>query len=530
MSREFVIWTKNKRVVYTVVLGPLLCFFEAHEASLIAVLEVPNNLRALTELDSICKNCCTISNGYVNACDIGIGSSCKVKAVENTCRSIGKRYRYRISINVYVCFACHSNDGKLNSTNLICSRIRDSCRSSRKLKYGRVSYGNSLSTNNLATGDNLYINSTGLTVGNKLAVCNGTKGIIGKCPCSISGHIHLITVSINCLCAKGVSSLGGENVVVSLNIYNVKLTCGSNIGSDEDTVSGRTLRTVTRNGTHLEVFFTNTLGDECRRSTTVTVSSPLTAKSEHYFAFLIRRKTNRVVRATTVVHNENESTVFLNADHGTSSIVRTTRLFGCNKSAILNYHSKGYTNCVEKNSFFKILVNVSLVVRLNVTGNIALCILKYVEDGGSSVQNCTAGCYILVRITDPLAVVNKYTGRVGVVVKVCVHTTDNVVSEIILIILSHFGEFLMRPVSLIFQIFVDLVVSGNDGYIGVGRVYFNDVKNLSTGTCCIVKYHFGLNSSAWNEYVIFLGDYVVVAVCAKACTIENYVVLFPIRN
>ena len=311
-------------------------------------------------------------------------------------------------------------------------------------------------------------------------------------------------MSINCSRSEVVNSLGGKNVIVRLNVNHVKLTCGSYIRSNENTVSGRTLRTVTRNGTHLKILFTNTLGDKRGGSTAVTVSSPLTAKCEHCLAFLVRAETNRVISSTAVIHTNNESTVGLYTNHRTSSIVVTTLLSGINKLAILNYHTKGYTNSMEKGSICQVLFNLCLVVRLNVTRNVTLCILEYIKDRRCCVKNSTTSSYILMRITDPLTVVNKYTGGVGVIIKVCVHTTDNVVSECILVILSHFGEFLMRPVSLIFQILIDLVVSGNDGYIGVRRVYLNNVKNLSTITGCVVKYDLGLNSRAGNEYVILL--------------------------
>ena len=185
---------------------------------------------------------------------------------------------------------------------------------------------------------------------------------------------------------------------------------------------------------------------------------------------------------------------------------------------------------MEKCAFFKILIHISLGKRFNITGNITFSILKYIENGGSITEHRTAGSYVFSCITDPLAVVNKYTGGVGVVIKVSIHTTDDVVSEIILVILCHFGKLLVRPVSLIFKILIDLIVSGNDGYVGIRRVNFNNMKNLSASTGCVVKYDFGLNSCTGNEYVILLRDYVVVAVCTEACTVENNVVLFPIRD
>ena len=472
----------NESIVYTFVLRPLFCFLEAHEACLIAVLEIPNNLGSLTELDSVCKCCCTVSNGYVNPCDRGIGCSGKGKAVKSTCRRVGKRYGNSISVNIYVSLACHSNNGKLDCTNLIGSRIRNYGGSCRKLKYRGVSYGDSLGANNLAAGKNLNINGACSSVRNKLTVCNGAEGSIGKHPNSICGHIHSVTVGIDSFCAEGVNSLGSKNIVLRLDVYVVENTGGRNVGCNENTMCGRTLCAVTRNRTHCEFLFTYTLGKEGGGSAAVAVSRPLTTESKHNFAFFVRRETYGIVSATAVVHTNDEGTVFLNADHRTSCIIVASLYGFANQFTVFYNHTEGYTYCVEKGSFCKVSVKINLVKRLNVTRDVTFRILKYVKDGGGGVKNSSSGSYVFAEVTDALTVVNKNTGRVGVVVKVSVHTADYVVSEIILVILCHFGKLLMRPVCLILEILIDLIVSGNNGNIGIGGVYFNNMKNLSAGT------------------------------------------------
>ena len=296
-------------------------------------------------------------------------------------------------------------------------------------------------------------------------------------------------MGINRFCTEGIDSLGSKDVVISVHIHNIQLASGGNIGSDEDTVSGGTLCAVAGNGTHGEVLFANTLGDEGGRTAAVTVSSPLTAKSEHSFAQLVVVETNGVVCTTTVVHTNYKGTVFLNTNHRTGSRLTATGFRLGDQFAIHNGHGEGYADCVQQSAFCKILLNLSLIVSLNITRNISLCILKYIENRGCCVKNSSTSCYILMRITNPLTIVYKYTRGVRVVVKVCVHTADDIVSEVVLIILRHFGQFLMGPVGLIFQILVNLVVSRNDGYIGVRRVYFNDMKNLSTGTISVVQNH-----------------------------------------
>ena len=170
---------------------------------------------------------------------------------------------------------------------------------------------------------------------------------------------------------------------------------------------------------------------------------------------------------------------------------------------------------MEKDAFFKIFVNICFVIGFNITGNISFSIFKYIKNRSSRVKNCTTSSYILMCITNPFTVINKNTRRVAVIVKVGVHTANDVVSKGILVIFCHFGKFFMGPVCLILKILINLVISGNDGNVGVGRVNLDNMKHLSSGTCCIVKYHFRLNSSTRNKNIIFFGNYIIVTVSAK---------------
>ena len=512
----------NKCIIYTVVLRPLLCFLKAHESGLIAILKVPDNLRTLTELDGIYKLDARIFNCYVNAGNRSIVGSGKVKSIKDTSVFIRKRYGNCISIYINICFSSHCNDGKLNCTNLIYGRIRNYGRGCRKLKCLGIGNCNGLRTNYNTTGDNLYINSTLLSVGKELTVNDCTILIVGECPRSISGHIHSITMSINCICGECILSEGSENVIIRVDVCYIKNACGSNVRSNEDTVSGRTLCAVTRNRAHLKVLFTNTLRNEGRRSTTVTVSSPLTAESEHCLAFLIIAETYGVVCATAVIHTDNECTVFLNADHRTCCRRGCSLLCLLNKFSIINNHAEGYTNSVKKSSGLEVSIEIISIERLNVTRNSAILFLEYVKNragGGSLSLN-----------TDVFTVVYKYARRICIVVKVGVHTANDVVSKIILVILSHLGKFLMRPVSLIGGVLsklINLVVSGNNGYVRVGRIDLNNVKNLSTSTRIIIKYDLGLNSRTGNKHIILLRDYVVITVGTKFGAFVNNVGVFP---
>ena len=517
----------NQRVVDAVFLAPLLGFLKAHESSLIAIFEVPNNFGALTEFDSVSQNGFTISNGNINACDRFIIGRSKLEAIQDAGSSIGNRNLNYIGIHVDIRLAGHSHDGQRNRTNLFRRRIRNHSGGCGKLEYLRVSNSNGLGANYLATGNHLDVHSASLAVGNELAVYNGAKGCIGQSPGCISGHIHRITMGIDCLGTESVGSAGGKNIVVGLNIHHIQHTGGGDIGSDEDAVSGGTLCAVAGNGTHGEVLFANTLGNEGGGTAAVTVGSPLTAQGQHGFTKLIAIKTNRVVGTTTVVHTDHEGTVFLNTYHRTSSsrISCTTSFSLVNKLSVLNGHAEGNANGVQQDAVFQIPIELRTVECLNITGNVAFGILEYVQNGlgrGSLSLN-----------TDALAVVDQHTGGVGIIIKVGVHTADNVVSEVILVILGHFGQLLMRPVCLILRILgqlIDLIVSRDDGYIGVRRVNFNNVKNLSAGAVSIVQHDFGLNSCTGHEDVIFFGDHVVIAIGAEGFAVINDIVIRPVGD
>ena len=385
--------------------------------------------------------------------------------------------------------------------------------------------GDGLGANYVAAGKNLNVYGTLLAVGDKHTCINGTEGAVGERPDCICGHIHSITVGIDSLCTEVIHGAGSENIIAGLYVYVVKHSGGSNVGDNEDTVSSRTLCTVTGNGTHSEVLFANTLGDKGGGSTAITVSSPHTAESEHSLTLLVITEADGVVCTTTVIHTEDESTVCLDTNHGAGSRITGTFFSLCNQFSVLNHHVEGYAYCMEELTLFKISIKLSTVERLYFTGNISLSISKNVEN-----RRCRAGLSLYAQI---LTVINKDTGSVSVVVKVGVHTAYNVVSEIVLVILCHLGKFLMSPVRLIVRIFselIDLIISRDNGYVRVRRVYLNYVKNLSTVTGSIVENYLGLNSCTGYKHVIFLGDYVVIAVSTECCLVVNYVFIFPVRD
>ena len=347
---------------------------------------------------------------------------------------------------------------------------------------------------------------------NKLALGNSTERSIGKAPSSISGHIHGVAVGINSFSNKSMCCTGCEIIIVRLDCYAFKDTGGSNVGSNEDTVCGRTLCTVTRNGTHCKIVFANTLGNKRGGAAAVTVSCPFTTESEHGLTKLVGAKTNGVVCCTAVVHTNNEGTVFFNTNHRACCGSAGTFFCFSNEFAVFNGHTERYAYCVKKGAVCEIAVKFSLIESPNVAGNLAFCILKYVEDGGSGVQYSTAGSYVFSEVTDALAVVNENTGRIGVVVKVRVHTANDVVAQVILVILSHLGKFLMRPILLFSEVLIDLIITGNDRHVRVGGINLDYVHYLSAVVGGIVNNNFTLDSRTGNEIPFFACKNGVVSV------------------
>ena len=177
---------------------------------------------------------------------------------------------------------------------------------------------NHLLANNSTSGSNPYSDITFFAVRDEYSVVNGSKRLIRQCPCNILRRIHGKTVGINRLCTKRIHCARGKDIIIRGNVYIVKNTGGSHIGYNNNAVQCGTLRSIAGNAAHGDFILTSTFRNERRRSTAVAVKCPFTAQGKHGFAFFIITETNRVICATAIIHNENQSTVLLDADHGTS--------------------------------------------------------------------------------------------------------------------------------------------------------------------------------------------------------------------
>ena len=513
----------NQGVVDTVVDGPLLGLLEAHEAGLVAVLKVEDDFGTLAELDGIDQLNVVEGDGDNDTGNVRVAGGGEGEAIQNTGSLVGQSHGDSVGINIDIAFAGHGDDGQSDGANLLLGGVGHHSGGSGQLENLRNSNGDGLGTDHCAAGDHLNVHGTHGAIGNESAVLDGSEGIIGQSPGSIGGHLHGVAVGVDSLSAEGVLGVGCEDVVLGGHIHHIQDAGGGNIGCNEDAMSGGTLSAVTGNGTHGEGILTDTLGQEGGGTAAVTVGSPLTAQGQHGFAFLVVAEADRVVGSAAVIHTDDQSAILLDADHGTGG-TGTTANGGVGQLAILDDHVEQDTHSVEQNALLHVGIKFSLDIFSHITGDIALLVLENIQDGLGALGLMHANV---------LAVVDQNTGCIGIVVQVGVHTADDVVTEILLVVSSHVGQFLMGPVGLIGRILgdlVDLVITGNDGDIGIGGVNLDDVQNLSAGTGSVVEDDLGLNRSAGNQNVILFRDHIVIAIGAKGGAIINNIRLSPVGN
>ena len=114
--------------------------------------------------------------------------------------------------------------------------------------------------------------------------------------------------------------------------------------------------------------------------------------------------------------------------------------------------------------------------------------------------------------------------RVVVISKGGVHTADNVVAELALVLCGHIGHAGGRPVVYIGDVLLDVVISGDDRDVGIGRVALEYVQDLSAGTGRVVENDLGLGSRARNQCPSLVRNDIVVTVGAEgSCAVDSVV-------
>ncbi len=523
----------HQGVVHAVFLAPLLCFREAHETGLVAVLKVEDHLGSLAERNGVDQHGIAVGDRHLHAGDFGVVGGCKAEALQRTGSLIGQGYGYRVGIHIHIGLTDHGHDGQLDGADLIGSGIGHGGGGCGQLEDLGVRHSDGPGAHHGAAGDQLNVHIAPLAAGNESALFDGAEAIIGQGPGGVGGHIHGVAVGIDGLGAEGVDGPGGEDIVFGLDVDVIQNAGGRHIGSHEDAVGGGALGAVTGHGAHGVGFLTHTLGQEGGGTAAVAVGGPLAAQSQHGFALLIAAEAHGVVGATAVVHDKDQGAVLLDAHHGAGGIVAAPLLRGVHQLAVLDHHGEGNTHRVEQHSLCQVLLELGLVECLDVAGDIALPIPEHIQDGGGGIQHGTACGHLLTEVADALAVVDQNAGRIGAVVQVGVHAADDVVAQLVFIISGHLGQLLVCPVCFIIRVLgqlINLIVAGDDGNIRVGRVHLDHMEHLSAGAGGVVEHDFRLNRRAGDKDIVLLGNHVVVAVGTEAGSLEYHVLFFPVGN
>ena len=149
---------------------------------------------------------------------------------------------------------------------------------------------------------------------------------------------------------------------------------------------------------------------------------------------------------------------------------------------------------MKKSSRCKFCIKFCSVECLNFTGDSSICFFENIENGARWV--------CLTFYTEIFTIINENTRSICVIIKVSVHTTNNVITKILLIVFCHECKFFMRPVLFLGHILINLVITRYDRNIWIRWIYLNNMKHLSTVICCIVNNHLRFSGSTWNKIII----------------------------
>ena len=263
---------------------------------------------------------------------------------------------------------------------------------------------------------------------------------------------------------EGVGRAGCEVIVFRRDVNGIEDTGSGDVGNDDDGVQGRTLRAVAGNAAADKIVFTCATGYKRRRSAAITVECPLASESEHGLAELVVVEALGVVGVTTVVHNEDESAVFLNADHRTCGGFGGAFFSFRNKHTVVNNHCKVSADCLP------LITAKTLCMSTKLTGTFA-CNLVFIDTQHSLTSTRMEIVNTTFSINKNLTVVNKVGIRSIIIIrKSSIHGSNNLITEFVFIVLSDVGHTCCFPVIVIRQILVDVVITWNNGYIGIRRV------------------------------------------------------------
>ena len=372
-------------------------------------------------------------------------------------------------------------------------------------------------THNSAVVDHLDSHIALGAIGNEqTVVVNGTEGCVSQLPGSLCGNLSSGTNQVGTHSAELHRGTGGVVVLSGADGCAVEFAGGRSSGDDQNAVGGITLSTVGGRAVDLQVL-AGTLGQESGGTAAVTVDSIDTAQAQHELSHFIAVETGGEGSLTTVIHDDDDAAVSLDAHEGAGSGIGGVVL-AVLVHAILDQEAKVGGDDLLFPAGDRILGGADLGLgHISRAGN-AVLLIKVDDQTGL----CAAGLAlaVLIQLTVQNQVAQGLTHQfrmlhiVGTVVPAQsnVHGSDNVAVAIGLGI----GSLLRHNLNLVvlsLQALSHLVSAGDHLGVRIVDVDFYNVGHLTVRTSIVVQDDLGFGNTG-SQNIVGLTDYVVVIIFA----------------
>ena len=256
----------NQGICHTVVNAPLLGFVKAHPVGDIAVFEIEQDFRALAEVDyeaqlsHLCVLIHSLDNNTLHALVAGAIED-HVLQIQSTGIGLGSAPFKAVCLEIHGILA-HSIGPDIQGQRSALA-IGQNGAAHRELSNSGVGDDNGLLGNSAvyAVADGDFTQST---IGSKGSVCvNSTEAVVAQRPCAALGHSHFSAGGVDGDYAEGI---GGSRHIVVIGCFHIGMVEDAGFDTlllgQEHRVQGGTLGTIRGDGTHSQVGFAFTTGNE----------------------------------------------------------------------------------------------------------------------------------------------------------------------------------------------------------------------------------------------------------------------------
>ena len=381
----------------------------------------------------------------------------------------------------------------------------------------------SLFTHRLAVHGHLHRDASLLAIRDKQTlVGDAAEGAVGQPPYGIRGDIGRSTAVIHAGSVELNRAAGGIVIGIRGNTGFLKLSCRGCGGDDENAVGGGALRAVRGRAMELHLL-AGTLGQEGGGSAAVAVEGPDTAEGDHELRHLVAVEAPGEGLLATLVHDDNDGAVLLDAHEGTGS----GRLGISDGVYIFAVLHQG----IELNGDQLLLPARNSVVEpahlglghIGRAGNAVLLIEVDDKTGGGTPQGALAvGVFHAVHnqsaqgLTDQLGVF--FVILLVVPVQRNVRSGDYVAVAVLLGILDLLGHDL-NLILFVFQTLRHFIGTGHDLGVGVMGIHFHHVAHLAVGAVLLGQNDLGFSNTG-SQLPVPFGDQLEV-VTLVLCVLDS---------